>query len=155
MQMEDEKIEAVRNWPEPKSVRDIQVFLGFANFYWCFIKGFNKIAGPLKLMLEIIRLAGNLSLSVAENAEIDSIGGGDCNNKMVERLPLISKNLNGATGYLTPNTKWAFTQLRQTFTKATILQHFDPECHIRIEIDASGYAISEILSQLTLDHLGQ
>ena len=33
IRMEDEKIEAVRNWLEPKSVRDIQVFIGFANFY--------------------------------------------------------------------------------------------------------------------------
>ena len=31
--MEDERIRAVEQWPEPKSVRDIQVFLGFANFY--------------------------------------------------------------------------------------------------------------------------
>ena len=34
-----------------------------------------------------------------------------------------------------------------------ILQHFDPECHIRMEKDASGYAIGGILSQLTSDHL--
>ena len=33
VQMEDERIEAVRNWPEPKSVKDIQVFFGLANFY--------------------------------------------------------------------------------------------------------------------------
>ena len=33
VRIEDERIEAVRNWPEPKLVRDIQVFLGFANFY--------------------------------------------------------------------------------------------------------------------------
>ena len=31
--MEAEKIEVKKDWPEPKSVRDIQVFLGFANFY--------------------------------------------------------------------------------------------------------------------------
>ena len=31
--MEAERIEVVKEWPEPKSVRDIQVFLGFANFY--------------------------------------------------------------------------------------------------------------------------
>ena len=35
--MEDEKIEAVRNWPETKLVWDIQVFIGFANFYQHFI----------------------------------------------------------------------------------------------------------------------
>ena len=27
-----------RPWPEPKSVRDIQVFLGFAKFYWQLIQ---------------------------------------------------------------------------------------------------------------------
>ena len=30
IRMGDEKIEAVRNWPEPKSMRDIQVFISFA-----------------------------------------------------------------------------------------------------------------------------
>ena len=43
--------------------------------------------------------------------------------------------------------------MRQAFTKAPILRHFDPECHIRIETDASGYAIGGVLSQLTSDHL--
>ena len=33
IRMEDKKIEAVKQWPEPQSVQDIQVFLGFANFY--------------------------------------------------------------------------------------------------------------------------
>ncbi len=33
IQMEEKQIKAVRDWPEPQSVRDIQVFLGFANFY--------------------------------------------------------------------------------------------------------------------------
>ena len=37
IRMEDERIEAVKQWPEPQSVQDIQVFLGFANFYWQFI----------------------------------------------------------------------------------------------------------------------
>ncbi len=32
VKMEEEKIEAVKNWPESQSVRDIQVFLGFAIF---------------------------------------------------------------------------------------------------------------------------
>ena len=31
--MEEERIEAVKAWPEPKSIRDIQVFSGFAHFY--------------------------------------------------------------------------------------------------------------------------
>ena len=31
--MEAEQIEVVKKWPKLKSVWDIQVFLGFANFY--------------------------------------------------------------------------------------------------------------------------
>ncbi len=44
IKMEEERIEVVKAWPEPQSVRDIQVFFGFANFYRRFIKNFSKIA---------------------------------------------------------------------------------------------------------------
>ena len=76
---------------------------------------------------------------MVKDDKVDSIsGGGDCEDKMVERLPLTSKNLNGAMSYLTPSAKQAFTQLRQAFTKAPILWHFDQECHIQVETDASS-----------------
>ena len=50
--MEAERIQVVKDWPELKSVRNIQVFLGFANFYQQFIQGFSKIATPLTSMLK-------------------------------------------------------------------------------------------------------
>ena len=50
--IEAERIEVVKNWLEPKSVRDIEVFLGFANFYWQLIQGFNRIEARLTLMLK-------------------------------------------------------------------------------------------------------
>ena len=37
VQMEEERINVVNNWSEPKFVRDIQVFLVFPNSYHCFI----------------------------------------------------------------------------------------------------------------------
>ena len=122
--MEDEQIEAVKNWPEPKSIRDIQVFLGFANFYRRFIQSFSKIAGPLTSMLRTSSATRSLknSLLSLDIAEVDGVGignGGDCENETVERSS--SKNLNGAIGYLTPDARRAFTQLRQAFTKAPIL----------------------------------
>ena len=91
---------------------------------------------------------------MAEDVEVGSIGS-DRKDETVKRSLLTSKNSNGATGYLTPDAKQAFTQLRQVFTIAPIFRHFNPECHFRIEIDASGYAMSGVLSQLTLDNLGQ
>ena len=49
-------------------------------------------------MLKTTKSAKNLSSSVVEDAEVGSIGGGDCEDETVGRLPLTSKNLNGATG---------------------------------------------------------
>src|SRR5271165_6990236 len=45
--MAPDKVETVLAWPTPESVKDIQAFLGFANFYRRFIKDFSRIAHPL------------------------------------------------------------------------------------------------------------
>ena len=58
-----------------------------------------------------------------------------------------SKNLV----FLTANARQAFTRLKQAFTKAPILSHFDPERYIRIETNAFSYTIYGVLSQLTLN----
>ena len=86
---------------------------------------------------------------MAEDAEVGSAGS-NCDNKTVKKS--LSKNLNGATDYLTPDTRQTFTQLRQAFTKTPIVQHFDSKYPIRMD-DTSAYAIGEVLSQLTLDNL--
>ena len=91
---------------------------------------------------------------MTEDAEVGNVSNGNRKNKIVKKLPLISKNLNRATGYLTLKARLAFTQLKKAFTKAAILYHFDLECHIQIETYASGYAIGGVPSQLALDNLG-
>ena len=45
--------------------------------------------------------------------------------------------------------------MRQVFTKIPILQNFDLKYYIQIETDTSGYAISEVLSQLTFNNSSQ
>ena len=47
VQMEEAKIEAVKNWPVPKNVQQVQQFLGFSNYYRRFIKDFATVAKPL------------------------------------------------------------------------------------------------------------
>ena len=51
--------------------------------------------------------------------------------------------------FLTLDIRTAFNHLWLAFTKALILQYFDPECHIWIKTDTSSYAISKMLNQLT------
>ncbi len=41
------KIEAVKNWPIPSTRKELQRFLGFANFYRRFIRNYSRIAAPL------------------------------------------------------------------------------------------------------------
>ena len=45
--MTSDKVEAVKSWPVPRNVKDVQAFLGFANFYRRFIQGFSKVCKPL------------------------------------------------------------------------------------------------------------
>jgi len=52
IEMEKEKVEGVLGWPAPKCVKDVQKFLGLANYYCRFIKGFASIARPLHNMMK-------------------------------------------------------------------------------------------------------
>jgi hypothetical protein len=41
------KVAGVADWPELTSKKEVQSFLGFTNFNWCFIKDFSEHAQPL------------------------------------------------------------------------------------------------------------
>jgi hypothetical protein len=47
IRMDPKKIKAIEEWGAPQSVKGVQGFLGFANFYRPFIKDFSKVAAPL------------------------------------------------------------------------------------------------------------
>ena len=161
VKIEDEQIKAVKNWPEPMLVRDIQVFIGFANFYWRFIRGFSRIAILLTFLLKIIGSSNWASKAFrADDNKVVSDGGSRANETVVNlsknnkfRNLMCVPNIGAMkkSNFLTPDVKKAFNHLRLAFIKAPILQHFDPESHIRIETDVSGYAIGGVLSQLNLD----
>ena len=104
--MSERKVEAVKNWEVPKSVKDIQRFLGFANFYRRFIKGFSGICRPITNLLR-------------KETKFE---------------------------WKTQATE-AFTELKEAFTSAPILRHFNPELEVIIETDASNFAIGCVLSQ--------
>ena len=50
VRIEKEKVQGVIGWLVPKSVKDVQKFLGLANYYRWFVKDFAKIAKPLHEM---------------------------------------------------------------------------------------------------------
>lgn len=107
--MDQSRVEAIASWPEPRSVHDVQAFLGFTGFYRRFIKNYSKIACPLT---NITR--GNAKGNVQLNSEALE----------------------------------AMKQLKQAFQEAPVLAHFDPDAQLRVETDASKFAIGAILAQL-------
>jgi len=51
VEMQKKKVEGVLNWPAPRNVKEVQKFLGLANYYRRFIKDFAKIAAPLHVLV--------------------------------------------------------------------------------------------------------
>ncbi|KAI2665369.1 Transposon Tf2-9 polyprotein [Labeo rohita] len=50
--MDEQKVNAVLNWPRPKTLKELQRFLGFSNFYRRFIRHFSTVAAPLTAMVK-------------------------------------------------------------------------------------------------------
>lgn len=120
IQIEENYIEAIQSWPKPRIIREVQVFIGFANFYRQFIKRFSQKAAPL------ISFIKELSKKRGKNSQ-------DSN---------LTDNF-----FLTLEAQTTFHLIKNAFTKASILQHFDYSLPTRVEIDASERTIGGILTQ--------
>jgi len=70
VRMEKEKVQGVIEWPVPKSVKDVQKFLGLANYYRRFVKDFAKIAKPLH---KIIRKENKWSWGERQQKEFEEL----------------------------------------------------------------------------------
>ena len=72
---------------------------------------------------------GALLATTINNSKV--IGSSSENEEKLAKSDFI-KPVHGVEepSFLTPNARRAFIELRQAFTKAPILRHFDPERHI-------------------------
>ena len=50
--MDESKIDAVKAWPIPKTIRALRGFLGLTGYYRCFIHNYGIIAAPLTALLK-------------------------------------------------------------------------------------------------------
>jgi len=50
VRMQKEKVDGVLSWPTPRSAKDVQKFMGLANYYWRFIQDFSRVAKPLNML---------------------------------------------------------------------------------------------------------
>jgi hypothetical protein len=119
------RVKTIQDWPKPRTVRDIRVFIGFMNYYRRFIHGFSKLALPLTKLTQKGPGAAR---------------GGHAQKKEE------SQGIN-----LGKEGEQAFQKLKNAFLQVPILTHFERGRKTHVEVDASGGAISGILSQLVPD----
>ena len=110
--MDPQKVSAVQEWNTPTCIRDVQAFIGFANFYRQFIHGFSSIVAPM--------------------------------------IATVKKKAR-KTFEWTDACQEAFDLLKQRFTTAPVLAHFDYEKKCIVETDASDNVSAGVLSQYSED----
>ena len=104
--MDPKKVEAITQWGTPENLHDVRAFLGFANFYRRFIKGYSEVVAP------IVKLT---------RKDQKFFWNDDC--------------------------KEVLHYLKNAFTSAPILMHFDPDKEIIVGTNSSVYVSVGILSQ--------
>ena len=108
LRMDQSKVRSILEWPRPRNVKEVQSFLGFANYYRRWIPRYSHVAGPLTEL-----------------------------TKKTETFRWMHQE------------ETAFHELKQRFTKDTLLVIFDPDREVVVETDASDYAIGACISQRT------
>ena len=74
--MDQARVQAVQEWPTPNTHHDIQVFLGFTNFYRGFIRDYSKITAPITELLKGMqngRKTGPLDWTVKATRAFDQL----------------------------------------------------------------------------------
>ena len=105
IEMQKEKVKGVLNWPALRNVKEVQKFLGFANYYRRFIKDFARIAAPLHVLV-----------------------------RKEQKWKWEEKQ------------EEAFGKLKAVFTTELVLVIPDIDKEMRVEADASNYAMGGVLS---------
>ena len=103
------KVQVIQDWPEPRKIKDIQSFLGFANFYRHFIPHYSNIA-----------------------------------------VPLTHLTCKGSAWGFSDKCHSTFITLKKSFTTAPVLMHWIPGTPLIIKMDVSDYALTAILSTVSL-----
>ena len=120
------KVDAVRNWPKPKTPKQMKGFLGVVNWYSIYIRNSSNIAAPLMTSLQ------------GKYERVRGVDGrkGRC------RVPRKRKCIQW-----TPEMECAFVQLKEALSAECELCIPSPEGEYRIHVDACNHGVCAVLEQ--------
>jgi len=102
VRMEKEKVQEVVEWPVPKSIKDVQKFLGLTNYYRQFVKDFAKIVRLLhKMITEPVLVIPDLDREIRVEIDVSDFAmrgvlSMKCEDEKWRPVTYISKSLNEA-----------------------------------------------------------
>ena len=117
-----EKVTKIKDWPTPKTPKEVHLFIGLASYYCRFIPNFAKWAGPLHALI--------VPASFRQKIRKGEIKKSD--------LPEFQWTLACQEG---------FNQLKKTLTEAPVLAYPDYSKPFILEMDASLKGLDAVLSQ--------
>lgn len=112
------KVAAVKEWPVPSAVKELQSFLGLCSYYRRYVEGFSKIAAPLH---DVVNQCLNACSSTKAGKRLSALWDSDCQK--------------------------AFDMLKEKLITAPVLGFADFTCPFILETDASGQGLGAILYQ--------
>jgi transposase InsO family protein len=115
------KIEKVKNWPHPKTIKQLRSFLGFCGYYRRFIKNYAELARPLEALC----------------VETPNEGKEPKNKKNMDIL-----------GQWSDSHESVFHSLKSALTSAPVLSYPTETDKFILDTDASNSGIGAVLSQL-------
>ena len=148
------RIQAVKEWLPSENVHEIQVFLGFVNFFWRFIKNYSRIATPLLNLLKTERNKKKTDIALTSQtswmSQQKSLQKGEqksstllqrsssdysAHSSQIEELQatcssqvreeLWQENVVPSPFSLSEAALRAFNALKETFTSASLLHYFN------------------------------
>lgn len=114
-----DKTEVVKNWPKPRTLKDLRSFLGFASYYRRFVPHFAQRAKPLHQLVSKLYEGGKHGRQ--RNKPVDDNWNQDC--------------------------QAAFDSLKQVLTSPPVLAYPIYTKPFIVEVDASNDGLGAVLSQ--------
>lgn len=115
--MDDSKVAAILDWKLPRTIKEVQRWMGVANYYRKFINRFSIISQP---MTDLLKDESKARLGIKSDRQIFD---------------------------LPEDAVYSFKRLKEAFSTAQVLHRWEPDLPVTIETDASNFAWSAVASQ--------
>ena len=120
LKIDTKKVEAIQKWEVSLSVKDVQAFLGFTNFYWRFISDFSKKVKPLNKLIK--------------GTQYTTRKG--------------NKKIKYDAFQWSKACRQIFQNLKRAFTTVPMLAHYDSKLETCVETNVSNFVVAGVLSQM-------